>query len=94
LGFLFGAIPGVSGSGTLATLAFAAIAPGNTEFSLSGLILLDSQLGEFQNTATMSGAAVDINASTVPETASTASLVLMATGVTILARRRLARSTR
>ncbi len=94
LGFLLGAVPGVSGSGTLATLAFVATAPGNTDFSLSGLILLDSQLGEFQNTATINAAAVDINAAPVPETASTASLMVMATGVTILARRRLARSTR
>ena len=92
LGFLLGAVPGVSGSGTLATLAFVAIAPGNTDFSLSGLVLLDSQLGEFQNTATINGAAVDINASPVPETASTASLVLMAAGATILARRRIVRS--
>lgn len=94
LGYLLGAVPGISGSGTLATLAFVAMAPGNTVFSLSGLILLDSQLGEFQDAATINGAAVDINASAVPETASTATLMLMAAGVTILARRRLASSTR
>ena len=94
LGLLLGAVPGVSGSGTLATLAFMAIAPGNTDFSLSELILLDSQFGQFQNTATINSAAVDINASPVPETASTASLVLMAAGATILARRRIVRSAR
>lgn len=94
LGRLLGAVPGVSGSGTLATLAFAATGQGNTDFSLSGLILLDSQFGEFQNRVTINGAAVDINNPTpVPEPTS---LMVMGTSVAFIAiaRRRLARSQR
>ena len=91
LGLLLGAVPGVSGTGTLATLAFVAIAPGSAEFFLSGLILLDSELGEFQSTVTVNAASVDVNASPVPEPAT---LMLMGTGLAIFARRRLAGSTR
>jgi len=89
LGFLLGAVPGVSGSGTLATLGFTATGPGSAAFSLSGLILQDSQFGEFQNATTINAASVDINATPVPEPAS---LMLISTGLAIIARRRLARS--
>jgi hypothetical protein len=91
LGFLLGPVPGVSGSGTLATLGFVATGPGSTAFSLSGLILQDSQLSEFQDTATINEAFLNVNATPVPEPAS---LMLMGTGLALIARRRLARSAR
>lgn len=93
VGLLLGGVPGVSGSGTLATFAFRAIGPGSAAFSLSELLLEDS-IGPLQDAATLNGTSVDIKALAVPETASTASLMVMATGVAILARRRIGRSTR
>ena len=90
LGLLLGAVPGVSGTGTLATFAFAATGPGSAQFSLSELSLLDSQLGELQSGATINTASVDVIASAVPEPASAGGLMLMGIGLAILARRRLA----
>ena len=90
LGLLLGEVPGVSGSGRLATFAFAATGAGSAQFSLSELMLLDSQLGQFQSGATINAASVDVVASPVPEPASAASLMLMGIGLAIVARRRLA----
>ena len=90
LGFLLGPVPGVSGSGTLATLAFAATGSGTAAFSLGGLILQDSQFAELQDSAEINGASVNINASATPIPEPT-SLLLIGTGLGIIARRRLRR---
>lgn len=45
-GLLLGPVPGVNGSGTLATIDFEALALGTSAIGLSGGILLDSTLAE------------------------------------------------
>jgi hypothetical protein len=67
---LVGATTGVSGNGTLATLNFETIAPGSSSFTLSNVILLDSDLNDVPFSVQSSGV------SSVPEATSTARLLL------------------
>ena len=46
LGSLVGAVPGVSGSGSLASIAFQAIGIGNAALSFSDVLFLDSSLND------------------------------------------------
>lgn len=48
---LIGAVPGVSGAGVLASLRFAANAPGTSPVTLSNIILLDSNLNSIEFTS-------------------------------------------
>jgi len=62
---LTGTGPGASGGGTLADLTFQAIAPGTSTLTLSGAILLDSNLNDIPFTT--SNGTVTVGAAAVPE---------------------------
>jgi general secretion pathway protein D len=62
---LVGMVPGVSGSGVLATLQFSAIGVGTSPISLSNIILLDSGFNSID--VTSSDGSVTANGSAVPE---------------------------
>jgi hypothetical protein len=64
---LVGPVPGVSGSGTLATIHFLAAGAGTSPITLSNLILLDSTLADIDIFATPTNATVAV----VPEPTST-----------------------
>ena len=81
---LIGAIPGVSGDGTLAIANFFAIGPGTSAISLSGVSLLDSSLADI-SFSTSSGR-VEVTG-TIPEPTSML-LVGVALAVAGLSRRR------
>jgi hypothetical protein len=81
---LLGAVPGVSGDGTLATLTFAATAAGPATFSLGGILLTDS-----------SGNLINING--VNDTTTVGqllSILLCGTGIGAIVRRRFERISR
>jgi len=62
---LIGAIPGVSGSGSIADIQFQALALGTSPIGLSNVLLLDSSLSDIAfNTA---NASVDVSSTAVPE---------------------------
>ena len=69
---LIGAIPGVSGSGTVATVDFQALALGTSPITLSNVILLDASL------AGISASTVDGTVNVVPEPAT---VLLLTTGL-------------
>jgi hypothetical protein len=65
---LIGAIPGVTGGGTLAEFEFTALAPGTSALSLANEILLDSSLNDITANATFQNGSVTIGGvSSVPE---------------------------
>ncbi len=82
---LLSAIVGINGSGTLATLNFTALSSGTSAINLFGATLLDSSLAG-QAFTTQSGTIAVTN---VPEPST---LLLIGTGLTVLARRRLTRA--
>ncbi len=69
---LLSAVSGASGSGTLATVNFLAVAPGSSSITLSNVMLLDSNLIDISAT-TANG-----NATIIPEPAAA---LLLATGL-------------
>lgn len=64
---LTGPVSGVSGSGTLASLQFTALAPGTSALTLSNLIFLDSQLLDIPIDTTNNGTVDVSGAAAVPE---------------------------
>ena len=87
LAFLLGAVPGVSGSGNIASITFMALATGVSPFTLSNYLLLDSAGGLID--PTIQNGSVEITTSAaVPEPGT---LLLLASGLAVAARRRLKR---
>jgi general secretion pathway protein D len=72
-GFLEGPVPGVSGSGTLATLLFTGVGLGTSPLTLSNVVLLDSAGRDIAATASQNG-----SVTVVPEPAS---LMMLGCGV-------------
>lgn len=75
---LIGAIPGVTGSGTLVQIQFTAIAPGTSALTLQNITLLDSTLTDITASATVDNGSVTINGATTstPEPAAFALLLV------------------
>jgi general secretion pathway protein D len=71
-GTLIGPIPGVSGSGILATINFQALALGTSPVTLSNVLLLDSNLAD------ITASTADGTVSAVPEPST---LILLITGI-------------
>jgi hypothetical protein len=78
---LLGAVPGVSGSGTLAVFGFMALAPGTSNLTISNVLLQDSSGASLSGTTT--GGSVTVQGpATVPEPSG---LTLLAMGLLVLA---------
>jgi hypothetical protein len=77
---LLGALPGVTGSGSLATVSFSALAKGASQFDLSNVELLDSALADIAFTT--AGGNVEITSVTpAPEPSS---IALLAFGLVVM----------
>lgn len=85
---LVGAIPGVSGTGSLGTISFQAIGAGNSTVSFFDTLLLDS--GQLDIDTTLGSASVQVLA--VPEPSTYLMLGVGLIGVAALRRRQLARA--
>jgi Cohesin domain len=83
---LIGPVPGVSGSGMLATIQFQGIGMGISPIQLSNIILLDSNLGDIDFTS------ADGSLSTVPEPKFVSLLLIGLIGLLSLTRNRLRES--
>jgi general secretion pathway protein D len=84
---LIGAVPGVTGGGTLAEFQFAALAGGTSALSFANEILLDSSLNDITSNTTFQDGSLTINgAAAVPEP-TTLALLLCATLLAIAVRR-------
>lgn len=84
---LFGAISGVSGSGTLATIHFAAAAAGTSPISLSNVVLLDSGFADISAAFVDGSATVRAVDSPMP-VPEPATLALIASGLVLASSRR------
>jgi hypothetical protein len=79
---LIGAIPGVTGDGTLAVFQFTALAPGTSPLSFANEILLDSSLNDITASTTSQNGSVTISGiSSIPEPQT---LTLLVTGLLVL----------
>ncbi|MBB3224152.1 cohesin domain-containing protein [Pseudoduganella umbonata] len=87
-GSLVGAVPGVSGSGSLGTILFQAIGTGNANISFFDTLLLDS--GQFDITTTLQGGTIQVLA--VPEPSTYLMLGVGLVGLAALRRRQPARA--
>jgi adhesin HecA-like repeat protein len=77
---LLGPLAGVTGSGTLATISFQALAGGTSPLTLTQVLLLDSQLGEIP--VSLRAGAVTVQPATgVPEPRATLLLTLSLAGL-------------
>jgi len=87
-GFLAGAVPGVSGDGTLARVSFTAASGGSSSISLAdiNLLLLDSNLNPID--AGTLDARVDVNASSTAPVPEPGTLMLVGSGVAMAWRNR------
>lgn len=83
---LVGAIPGVSGNGTLASFSFATIGVGSSVLSFSDTLLLNSALLDIP----ASFQPLTVSVSPIPEPASVAMFALGLAGLAAFARRRAA----
>jgi opacity protein-like surface antigen len=79
---LQGAVPGVSGAGTLASISFSAVGAGTTSLTFGDVLLLNSSLADITTTVTNGSLTV----TPVPEPAT---YVLFALGLAAVARRRM-----
>jgi cohesin domain-containing protein len=78
---LLGAVPGVSGNGTLALFQFTALTSGTSGFAISNVLLQDST-GAILSSTTTSGSVIVQGSTTVPEPSG---LILLSTGLLVLA---------
>jgi general secretion pathway protein D len=79
---LIGAIPGVSGSGTIASVEFQALAVGSSPISTGNILLLDSGFGTIDTTPVNGTVNISESSTVIPEPQS---VVFLAVGLGALA---------
>lgn len=85
---LLSAVPGVTGSGSLAKIHFKALSAGISAVSLSEVILLDSSLADIA-ASTTDGSVTVANVPSVPEPASLALFGIGLAGISVMRHRRI-----